>query len=453
MRKRVIPLLALFLMLALMPANVAAHTESAPFVTDLIAGGGNDESGVVVGQVLVWNDGENLYVKYVTDECWVILETHLHVAACVEDIPQTKKFNPIPGLFAYSSDALFEDGVTEVEYPIELPENWEAGDEFYIAAHAVVVKICDPLIICDASQEGVAVYGPLAAYYGLNDVAWMSPSPAAETWVHSSWPSIEGAEWISTAVNVENAVDDSWRWFHSEIELPEGGYYLTGSVVTATSDNAEEVYFNGEMVGYDGEVQGAFEDDHEWATILEYPVEPVPGVNNLDFIVRNYYQAGGTQASNPTGLIYKVCFNAYQVETAWGAGQEFNIDKNWATYFKYTVQGWNLEGDWVLRFVYGTNYDHDMTVTFQDADGTFEGIGGYPAGATTYTHPWTVTGKVDGNAIEFTIVYGSGAPNPGYTVWATGTIAADGTMSGTWSSSTNQNGAWSSLSGAAQWTS
>jgi hypothetical protein len=335
LRKRVLPLLAMFLMLVFMPASVAAHTEAVPFKTDLIAGGGSEASAIDVGDILVWNDGNYLYVKYVTDGCWIILETHLQVADSSDGIPQTKKNNPIPGHFEYSSMFDFEDEITEWLY--EIPLEWDFDDNLYIAAHAVVVKICDPLVIRDTSEPGIAVYGPMATYYGLDDSAWGSQSPAVATWVHGSWPSLVDATWISTAYYVENPVDDSWRKFHSEVELPEKGYYLTGSVVTATSDNAEEVYFNGVMVGSDGEVQGPFVDDHEWATFVDYPVEPVPGINHLDFIVRNYYLASGSQTSNPTGLIYKACFNCYQEETAWGAGTTFN-EKNWATYFQYTVQ-------------------------------------------------------------------------------------------------------------------
>ncbi|MFW9770209.1 MAG: hypothetical protein ACFFF9_14050 [Candidatus Thorarchaeota archaeon] len=335
MRKRVLPLLAMFLMLVLMPATVAAHTEAAPFKTDMIAGGGSEASAIDVGDILVWNDGDYLYVKYVTDGCWIILETHLQVSESLDGIPQTKKNNPIPGHFEYSSMFDFEDGKTEWLYTI--PLEWEYDTDLFIAAHAVVVKISDPVTICDTSQPGIDVYGPSESYYVLDDSAWGSPSPAVAAWVHGSWPLLPDATWISTSEYVEDPVYDSWRKFHSEIELPEKGYYLTGSVVTATSDNAEEVYFNGIMVGSDGEVQGPFEDDYEWATIVDYPVEPVPGMNHLDFIVRNYYQASGTTASNPTGLVYKACFNCYQEETAWGAGTTFN-DKNWATYFHYIVQ-------------------------------------------------------------------------------------------------------------------
>lgn len=320
---------------------VVSHTQDEPYEIELIAGGGNPNSEITVGKVKVWNDNDYLYVKYETDQCWIILETHLHVADSPDGIPQTKKFNPIPGHFEYSSTELFEVGVQEKLFTIPLPEEWKSNGELFIAAHAVVVEICNPIEICAYSEAGVDVFGPKEQYYALDDPTWGISKPAVETSVHPSWPSAgdlhPDAKWISTAYYVENPVDDSWRKFHSEIELPEKGYYLTGSIVLATADNAEEVYFNDVLVGSDGEVQGPFDDDYEWSTIVGYPVEPIPGVNNLDFIVRNYYQAGGVPESNPSGLVYAACFEAYQEETAWGAGSRFN-DKNWATYFNYELQ-------------------------------------------------------------------------------------------------------------------
>ena len=59
--------------------TVAAHTESAPYTTTLIAG-----QYIQMGTVSVWNDGTSLYVKYKA-EGWVITETHFvcgHESAC-----------------------------------------------------------------------------------------------------------------------------------------------------------------------------------------------------------------------------------------------------------------------------------------------------------------------------------------------------------------------------------
>ena len=86
--------------------------------------------------------------------------------------------------------------------------------------------------------------------------------------------------------------------------------------LAATSDNAEEVYFNGILVGSDGEVQGAFVDNSEWNTIVNYTISPVPGLNTLDFIVRNY-AGSNSPTGNPTGLIYKAMINYEIPDVVW----------------------------------------------------------------------------------------------------------------------------------------
>jgi hypothetical protein len=74
-----------------------------------------------------------------------------------------------------------------------------------------------------------------------------------------------------------------------------------------------------------------------------------------------------------------------------------------------------------------------MIITSQNADGTFSGTGGYPAGHNPYGLPGetteTINGQVIGNQISITTTY-SGPYNPGYTATAIGTIASDGSMSG-----------------------
>jgi hypothetical protein len=79
--------------------------------------------------------------------------------------------------------------------------------------------------------------------------------------------------------------------------------------------------------------------------------------------------------------------------------------------------------------VLGT-YSHDLVIDVQNVDGTFSGYGGYPAGASPYATTETITGQVTGNQVTFTTKY-AGPYNPGYTATAIGTIAPDGTMSGT----------------------
>ena len=106
---------------------------------------------------------------------------------------------------------------------------------------------------------------------------------------------------------------------------------------------------------------------------------------------------------------------------------------------------WYLTGDWVLAFEYGNLYIHDMTVTDQTA-GTFSGTGVWQDNPL-YT--WTVVGSVIGDGVSFTIDYDPTNPNPDYQVSVSGTIASDGTMSGSWSSNMGQSGLWESTEGNA----
>ena len=57
-----------------------------------------------VGEVVVFNDGDNITVKFELKAPWKLFESHIDVATDVSGIPQTKKGNPIPGKFKYKSN-------------------------------------------------------------------------------------------------------------------------------------------------------------------------------------------------------------------------------------------------------------------------------------------------------------------------------------------------------------
>ena len=120
-----------------------AYITVHPFVTDLIAGGGNPKSAIDVGEVIIWtNDPDFLYITYETTDDWYITETHLHVADSLDGIPQTKKFNPIPGHFDYKTD----HAPPVQEYTYTIPWTWNPGTTLYIAAHAVVLEYTGPIL-------------------------------------------------------------------------------------------------------------------------------------------------------------------------------------------------------------------------------------------------------------------------------------------------------------------
>lgn len=122
---------------------------------DLIAGQHD-----VVGEVIVSNDDEYLYVQYMVNKPGCCLtETHLHIGEDQYDFPtnpskKDDKFNPAPGQFDYKED---HDCVTEYEYRIALADiEFVGGDcpvDIFVAAHAVV-QCTEP-----TCKEESTVYG------------------------------------------------------------------------------------------------------------------------------------------------------------------------------------------------------------------------------------------------------------------------------------------------------
>ena len=426
-------------------SGITYLTKGETSVIPLLAG-----QDIPVGTVTVSNDSTNLTVLYETNSGWKMTETHLAVVTNIADFPTNKPGNPMVGHFPYGVENIF----TNIwEQTIKLEDlDAMAGQTLYIAAHAVVADTSNEMEEVVVSRAGIDVYGPLDSYVGLGDPLWLSPILAVATWVHPSWPSIPDAIWISTSYLIGeeggSIPASSWRWFCDVITLPEKGHYISGTVVLATSDNAEEVYFNGELVGSDGEVQGPSSDNHEWSTVLPYSIIPQPGLNTLDFIVRNY--AGSTSPTgNPTGLIYKVSVTYYPEESAWAGEEPGEIPfpgNNWATYFNYTIpRCWSLVGDWVIKAYVGDwgsgpSYIHGMTIT----DDSFIGLDYYPLGNTNATGD-IIDGIVTGNNVEWTNKTKVGT----YEAYIVGTIAGDGTMSGTWTDSSSQSGDWKSTNGEA----
>jgi len=104
----------------------------------------------LVGEVLVWNDGLELCVKYqlspeaITDG-WGIYETHVDAATSLEGIPQ-KNGNPPPGKLRYGEDDDLTGVAVAGPYCIPLEdiigyvEGELCGTDIVIAAHAVVKK-------------------------------------------------------------------------------------------------------------------------------------------------------------------------------------------------------------------------------------------------------------------------------------------------------------------------
>jgi hypothetical protein len=100
-----------------------------------------------VGDVMVWHDGDTLYVKYTTDSPWYLTETNVEVVTDWADMPTTGSGNPKIGKFTYSTD--HNPAVMTYTYDIDFDdiEGYEAGDTLYIATHAVVDKIVAGVVV------------------------------------------------------------------------------------------------------------------------------------------------------------------------------------------------------------------------------------------------------------------------------------------------------------------
>lgn len=110
---------------------------------------------------------------------------------------------------------------------------------------------------------------------------------------------------------------------------------------------------------------------------------------------------------------------------------------------------WDLSETYILEYtcISGCSgvYPHTMNVTSMDLEtGNFSGDGYYNP---DLGYTWDMSGNVTDSAIEFHITYTG--KNNGYTVEVVGTIANDGTLSGTATSSSNQTFEWVSSSGSA----
>ncbi len=98
---------------------------------------------------------------------------------------------------------------------------------------------------------------------------------------------------------------------------------------------------------------------------------------------------------------------------------------------------WNTTGSYDVAFTCVTgcsgSYTHDLELT-QDSSGNLTGSGGYPAN-TTNVYTWVLTsGTVSGNSVDFLANYTAtpDAVTPQTVMHVTGTVAGDGSISGTW---------------------
>ena len=272
MKKVLFPILALVLAVALVipMVLVSAHTEESPYVADLLAGQTED-----VGDVKVWNDGNNLYVTYnITELDWVITETHLYAG---KNVPPTTA----PGQFPYDDDdaTLVTDTVVTYEIPLDDIDGYsmqlnrkgkstgvmvadgapgvEPCNDVYIAAHAVVEKcVVEPRTLYPeltwqrSSETSVAVYPGYGAQWTEAQGLAIALDPATLVWDggtgsqyftgYSTRSDISWASWNCTQLGEPSTTGTDLRRFQATFDIPVG-YSVTGGTLGSVNPGYETV--------------------------------------------------------------------------------------------------------------------------------------------------------------------------------------------------------------------
>lgn len=123
--------------------------------------------------------------------------------------------------------------------------------------------------------------------------------------LHSAWTaSIPGATWIWGEHPVSDPVNELTETFVKTFTI--SGTPLGGTLDIA-ADNSYSVILNGEELCAD---TSEFNYSLAGQDACVVPASMLQnGLNTIEFTVKNWAQAGGTQATNPAGLLYKLTFN------------------------------------------------------------------------------------------------------------------------------------------------
>jgi len=118
------------------------------------------------------------------------------------------------------------------------------------------------------SADSFSIGSDNTAEWSSDSISWNN---AVETWIHPAWPTITDAKWIwrTAQTNPQDeyaTVPDGGWYFKQTFEIPECADESTfQGTITAASDNAYEMYFNGVYV--DG--RGVYEQRWSRCTKLE----------------------------------------------------------------------------------------------------------------------------------------------------------------------------------------
>jgi hypothetical protein len=327
-----------------------AHTEDAPFVTDLIAGGGNFESAILVGQVNVWNDDNYIYVKYlITNPDWCMTSTHLHIATSLEGIPQ-KKGNPPPGKFDYKMP---HECSTEYTYAIEM--TWPVGTELYIAAHADVCTMGGLSSHVDAFAEMLPDTATMSLITGMpvSEFLITITNGGILDGVYNGWcVDRDNGIYLDGSILYDVYAVSSYEELPCDaIEYPENldlvNWILNQDFVGKESPGGYGVYTASDVqlaiwTLIEDDLPSTYPQQQARADEIVSAAQAngegyIPGCFDLMAVILFPFSEDICPNAQPVLIpIVLPCVPA-QCETAWANGFDFP-GKNWALYFTYEIQ-------------------------------------------------------------------------------------------------------------------
>ncbi|PLW79751.1 hypothetical protein C0585_05975 [Candidatus Woesearchaeota archaeon] len=326
------------------------------------------------GNIEVNNDGENLYVEYITSGDWELMETHLYVGKTNPDTLTTA-----PGKFPYSGESSYVIPLDEIDsYEMETNKKGkitgnilaledfgvEEEDIIYIAAHATVrlpYEVEEYVTVTYYETLTAPHYGDInvSTNQGLdnqeNPVAEIRSDPAAALNFDSNHLASDffslgfGGEYIMgfTCPLVDGEgddiriIEDTWGTSYP-LEIANVSVSSDGInwVFLGTADNTDHGDTDHTQTYFD--LTGLGISDIKYIKVVD-----ISDIN--DFTSKtgaDGYDLNAIEALHDCTYSYEVeelqNVTYYQHESAWGNGTDFT-HKNWAMYFEYEIENFCVE--------------------------------------------------------------------------------------------------------------
>lgn len=323
-------------------------------------------SGVDVGSVSVYNNTDNLFVTYRIDDTlafdpsapldeaqvgkWCITQTHTDVQDAWENIPQTRKGNPIPGKFGYKNGG----GYCKASTIIEVENNWITGNEVDIAAHADVQK----LISVEADLPGFKAALPVqvsmkVAYPGGDSYFNTSIFDTVLEGIYDGW-CIDIGHTINPGTEYTADVYSSYEDYEvldtiENIDKPENLDLVNYIINNYTGDNNPNTMCDIQKAIWtvvdDDPVAGcgSYNQDRVDEIVADAEVNGEDFVPACDAFAAVILVPVPVPSAQATIIPVRMeCKGVWESETAWG-GDFYNEEtkfpgSSWGFYFPYTIQ-------------------------------------------------------------------------------------------------------------------